>query len=38
LTGNEIQKDIYFWNLTASDLENVTDEQLTELLAVSIEN
>lgn len=38
ITGNEIQKDIYFWNLTASDLENVTDEQLTELLAVSIEN
>ena len=38
LTGNEIQKDIYFWNLTAADLENVTEEQLTELLAVSIEN
>lgn len=38
LTGSEIQKDIYFWDLTASDLENVTEEQLTELLAVSIEN
>lgn len=38
LTGNEIQKDIYFWNLTAADLENVTDEQLTELLTPSIEN
>ena len=38
LTGNEIQKDIYFWNLTASDLEKVTDEQLTELLTPSIEN
>ncbi len=37
LTGNEIQKDIYFWNLTASDLENVTEEQLTELLTHSID-
>ena len=37
LTGNEIQKDIYFWNLTASDLENVTNEEITTLLLPTIE-
>ena len=37
LTGNEIQKDIYFWNLTASDLENVTNEQVESLLTINID-
>ena len=37
LTGNEIQKDIYFWNLTAADLENVTNEEITTLLLPTIE-
>lgn len=37
LTGNEIQKDIYFWNLTSADLENVTTEEITALLLPTIE-
>ena len=37
LTGKEIQKDIYFWNLTASDLENVTNEQVESLLTINID-
>lgn len=37
LTGNEIQKDIYFWDLTASDLENVTNEEITDLLTIYID-
>ena len=37
LTGNEIQKDIYFWGLTASDLENVTTEEITDLLTIYID-
>ena len=36
LTGNEIQKDIYFWNLTASDLENVTQAEIDTLLLPTI--
>lgn len=30
-TGNELQK-VYYWNLTASDLEKVTDEEVAQLL------
>ena len=37
LTGNEIQKDIYFWNLTAADLENVSNEEIAVLLTPTIE-
>lgn len=37
LTGNEIQKDIYFWNLTAADLENVTAEEIETLLTPTID-
>ena len=37
LTGNEIQKDIYFWNLTASDLENVTQEEIEAVLTINID-
>lgn len=36
LTGNEIQKDIYFWDLTAADLENVTPEEIADLLTPTI--
>ena len=37
LTGNEIQKDIYFWNLTASDLENVSQAEIEALLTPTID-
>lgn len=37
LTGNEIQKDIYFWNLTASDLQDVTAEEIETLLTPTID-
>ena len=30
-TGNELQK-VYYWNLTANDLEKVTDEEVAQLL------
>lgn len=30
-TGNELQK-VYYWNLTANDLEKVTDEEIAQLL------
>lgn len=30
-TGNELQK-IYYWNLTTSDMEKVTEEELEQLL------
>jgi hypothetical protein len=35
-SGNEIQKHVYFYNWTASDLEIVTEEQKNELLAPEI--
>lgn len=37
LTGNEIQKDIYFWNLTAADLEDVTQQEIEILLTPTID-
>lgn len=37
LTGNEIQKDIYFWNLTAADLEDVTPQEIETLLTPTIQ-
>lgn len=37
LTGNEIQKDIYFWNLTAADLEDVTPQEIEALLTPTID-
>lgn len=37
LTGNEIQKDIYFWNLTAADLEDVTPQEIETLLTPTID-
>lgn len=30
-TGNELQK-VYYWNLTANDLEKVTDEEIAQLI------
>ena len=37
LTGNEIQKDIYFWNLTAADLQDVTPQEIETLLTPTID-
>jgi hypothetical protein len=37
LTGNEIQKDIYFWNLTELDLEKVTEQEINILTSPQIQ-